>query len=97
MNKAYQDEATLTTDFSVLRREIAVYQRPSRLKSSWQLGTTLIAYAALWVLIWFVLQYSIWLTLPLILLAAGFLIRMSIIFHDCGHGSFFRSQRANHI
>ena len=35
--------------------------------------------------------------MPLSLLAAGFLVRIFIIQHDCGHGSFFRSRRANNI
>jgi len=34
---------------------------------------------------------------PLAILAGGFLVRVFIIFHDCGHGSFFRSRKANDI
>jgi omega-6 fatty acid desaturase (delta-12 desaturase) len=40
---------------------------------------------------------SYWLTLPLAMLAAAFLVRLFIIFHDCAHGSFFRSRRANDV
>ena len=29
------------------------------------------------------------------MLAAGFLVRVFIIFHDCGHGSFLPSRKAN--
>jgi omega-6 fatty acid desaturase (delta-12 desaturase) len=36
-------------------------------------------------------------TLALAVPAAGFLVRIFIIFHDCGHGSFFRSRGANHF
>ena len=43
------------------------------------------------------LGVSYWLTLALAVPAAGFTMRIFIIFHDCGHGSFFRSQRANEI
>ena len=43
----------------------------------------------------FTLKISFWLTLPLMLLAAGFLVRIFIIFHDCGHGSFFKSKKLN--
>jgi omega-6 fatty acid desaturase (delta-12 desaturase) len=32
-----------------------------------------------------------------VLLASGFLVRIFIIFHDCGHGSYLRSRRANDI
>jgi omega-6 fatty acid desaturase (delta-12 desaturase) len=38
---------------------------------------------------------SYWLTLFLSVLAAGFLVRIFIIFHDCGHGSFFQSNKLN--
>lgn len=41
------------------------------------------------------LSLSLWIVLPLSVLAAGFLVRIFIIQHDCGHGSFFRSRRAN--
>jgi omega-6 fatty acid desaturase (delta-12 desaturase) len=41
------------------------------------------------------LSYSYWLTLALALPAAGFLVRIFIIQHDCGHGSFFKSRKAN--
>jgi omega-6 fatty acid desaturase (delta-12 desaturase) len=41
------------------------------------------------------LQFSYWITLALSIPAAGFLMRTFIIFHDCGHGSFFKSQKAN--
>jgi omega-6 fatty acid desaturase (delta-12 desaturase) len=42
-------------------------------------------------------KISYWLVLPLMPLAAGFLTRSFIIAHDCGHGAFFRSRRANTI
>jgi omega-6 fatty acid desaturase (delta-12 desaturase) len=41
------------------------------------------------------LAYSYWLTLALALPAAGLLVRIFIIQHDCGHGSFFKSRKAN--
>jgi omega-6 fatty acid desaturase (delta-12 desaturase) len=41
------------------------------------------------------LEYSYWYTLALSILAAGFLVRAFIIFHDCTHGSFFNSRKAN--
>src|ERR1051326_5050650 len=43
------------------------------------------------------LGVSVWTTPPLLLIAAGFLVRIFIIQHDCGHGSFLRSRRANNI
>jgi omega-6 fatty acid desaturase (delta-12 desaturase) len=43
------------------------------------------------------LEVSYWLTLALSPLAAGFMVRTFIIFHDCGHGSFFKSRVANDV
>jgi omega-6 fatty acid desaturase (delta-12 desaturase) len=45
----------------------------------------------------FSLRYGYWLTLLLAFPAAGFMVRMFIIFHDCCHGSFFKSRQANAI
>jgi omega-6 fatty acid desaturase (delta-12 desaturase) len=61
----------------------------------WQLLSTLLPYAALWALMTWSVNVSIWLTLPLMILAAGFLVRIFIIFHDCGHGAYFKSRKAN--
>jgi omega-6 fatty acid desaturase (delta-12 desaturase) len=71
------------------------YQKPNALRASWQLVNSLGSYAAVWVLLWFSLQVSWWLTMPLAVLAGALLIRVFILFHDCGHGSFFASRRAN--
>ncbi|MEZ5071528.1 MAG: fatty acid desaturase [Bacteroidales bacterium] len=73
------------------------YNRPDPKKSIWQIVNSLGPYAALWYLMYLSLEISYVLTLGLSLLAAGFLVRMFIIFHDCGHGSFFKSTRANKI
>jgi omega-6 fatty acid desaturase (delta-12 desaturase) len=79
----------------LLKSEIHVYQRSSKAKSIWQLCNTLIPYLGLLTLSYFAFKVSFWLALPVILITSGFLIRTFIIFHDCGHGSFFQSRRAN--
>lgn len=76
---------------------VARYQRPSTRRATWQLINTLVPYAGLWCLMYLALKVSWWLTLPLAALAGGFLVRIFIIFHDCGHGSFFPSRRANDL
>jgi omega-6 fatty acid desaturase (delta-12 desaturase) len=93
---------TVTTDLSSadkaqIRTILSGYQRPSIGRSAWQLANTLIPYFVLWgVMVWS-LKISYFLTLALAVLAAGFLVRAFIIFHDCGHGSFFKSRRANDV
>lgn len=78
------------------RKAIEKYREPSTRQAAWQVANTFIPYALLWaVMYWTQLQGWYWVTLPLALLAGLFLVRIFIIFHDCGHGSFFPSQRAN--
>jgi len=76
---------------------IAAYARPDLRKSLWQTINTLIPYFALFYIAIRSVEISLWLTLPLSILTAGFMVRAFIIFHDCGHGSFFGSQRANDL
>ncbi|NKB88842.1 MAG: fatty acid desaturase [Acidobacteria bacterium] len=56
---------------------------------------SLLPYAGMWVLMYWSLDYSYWLTLALSIPAGGLLVRIFIIFHDCTHGAFFQSKRAN--
>ena len=44
---------------------------------------------------WALMHVSYWLTLALALPAAGFLVRLFMIQHDCGHGAFFRTHAIN--
>jgi len=76
---------------------VGQFNKPDVGKSIWQIINSFVPYALLWVVMYFSLQVSYLLTLGLSLLTAGFLIRIFIIFHDCGHGSFFRSKKANKI
>jgi acyl-lipid omega-6 desaturase (Delta-12 desaturase) len=76
---------------------VAKYQKQSIARGLWQLTNTLIPYISLWSLMYFCVDFSLWLLPPLVLLAGGFLVRIFIIFHDCGHGSFFKSSSANHL
>ena len=85
------------TDKAAWKKAIAPYQQPDLRRSLWQLANTLIPYTLLWVLMALAVRVSYWLTIPLIILTAGFMIRAFIIFHDCGHGAFFASRRANEI
>ena len=74
---------------------LAKYQAPTLPKSLWQLLSTLTLYVIGWVALYQLLAVSYWLTLALMPLVAGFLVRIFIINHDCGHGSFFKERWAN--
>lgn len=73
------------------------FQMPQAWRSVWQVANTLVPYAILWYLIYRSLSVSYWITVPLMLLAAGFMVRAFIIFHDCCHGSFFKSRKATNV
>lgn len=76
---------------------LAPFKQPVLWKSSWQLAST----AVLFVLAWWAghaaLSVGYWLTLLLAVPTALMVVRLFMLQHDCGHGSFFRSRRANTI
>src|SRR5690242_11980362 len=85
------------TNAPAWKQIVARYQKPSVPRGVWQIVNTLVPFIALWFLMYFTVTVSWWLTVPLAILAGAFLVRVFIIFHDCGHGSYFRSRRANDI
>jgi omega-6 fatty acid desaturase (delta-12 desaturase) len=74
---------------------VAKYQAANTWQSIWQVANTFIPFGLLWYLMFLSLTYSYWLTLALAVPTAGLLVRIFIIQHDCGHGSFFKSRKAN--
>lgn len=76
-------------------RTAASFQSPILSHSIWQFATTGAAYAAVLVAMYAAYHVSPWLSLALVLPAAGLVVRLFIIQHDCGHGAFFQSRRAN--
>jgi omega-6 fatty acid desaturase (delta-12 desaturase) len=78
-----------------ITRLLAAYRRPGLAASLFQLLVTLGLWAAMWPIMWWSLGTGYWLTLLLAVPAACFSVRLFILQHDCGHGSFFRSRRAN--
>lgn len=80
-----------------IKGTLTAYQAPTWGKSVWQLVNTLVPYVTLLGLAMRSLSYSVWIAIPLIMLASGFFIRLFIIFHDCGHHSFFTNRLANEI
>jgi len=84
-------------DTSAWKGIVASYQRPSTGRALWQIINTIVPYSMLWYLMYLSLAYPWWTTLLLSMIAAAFLLRVFIIFHDCGHGSFFKSRTANDV
>lgn len=85
---------TITHDW---KKDVAPFEKPRLRISILQLVNTLVPFLVLWTLAYMSLSVSYWLSLVFTVPAAGLLVRIFIIFHDCCHHSFFRSRRANVI
>ncbi|MGG0287603.1 fatty acid desaturase [Peribacillus butanolivorans] len=80
-----------------LRKQVAPFEQSTTKESIWQIINTLGPFIILWYLTYISLSVSYWLALVPAVIAAGFLTRIFIIFHDCTHHSFFKSRRINRI
>jgi omega-6 fatty acid desaturase (delta-12 desaturase) len=76
---------------------LAPYRSPIRGKSIWQLANTTLLFVGMWYLAYRSLEVGWWLTLLLSVPTAIMILRLFMVQHDCGHGSFFKSRRANAI
>ena len=74
---------------------LARYRDPSLARSILEIVITVLPLALLWLAMWAALGVGYWLCVILAVPAAGFLVRLFMIQHDCGHGAFFRHRLAN--
>ena len=84
------------TDARSLTQILANYRKPSQARSIAELTITFVPLVILWMTAWFTfsLGYA-WASLFIAVPAAGFLVRLFMIQHDCGHGTFFAHRQAN--
>jgi omega-6 fatty acid desaturase (delta-12 desaturase) len=78
-----------------LTRALLRYREPDLIRAIFEVCVTVIPFLLLWTLMWLSLDVGYWLTLLLALPTAGFMVRLFIIQHDCGHGAFFHYRAAN--
>src|ERR1700719_2652007 len=71
------------------------YRETSLSRALFELAVTAGALLLGWGLMWLSLAIGYWLTLLLAIPTAGFLVRLFMIQHDCGHGAFFPHRAAN--
>src|ERR1700689_829376 len=77
------------------REALEPYAQPRLGRSLLDLATSVLPYLALTAAMYWALGVSYLLTLLIAIPASGFLIRTFILFHDCSHGSFLSSRKAN--
>jgi acyl-lipid omega-6 desaturase (Delta-12 desaturase) len=80
-----------------LKKQIAPFEKSTTKESVGQIINTVVPFIVLWYLAYISLSVSYWLALVPIVIAAGFMTRIFIIFHDCTHHSFLKNRRANRI
>jgi acyl-lipid omega-6 desaturase (Delta-12 desaturase) len=83
------------TDLRALTQSLAHYREPDHGRSVVEILITVVPFVLLWVMMWLSLHIGYGLYLLLAVPASGFLVRLFMIQHDCGHGSFFRHRLAN--
>jgi acyl-lipid omega-6 desaturase (Delta-12 desaturase) len=82
-------------DVRALTRSLARYREPSHGRSVVEILITVVPFVGLWALMCLAVHIGYGLYLLLAVPAAGFLVRLFMIQHDCGHGSFFRHRLMN--
>jgi omega-6 fatty acid desaturase (delta-12 desaturase) len=89
------DAGALKAQARRLAAHCAKYRGADRRRAIIQILTTTLPFLALLVAMWATVEQAYWLTVLLAIPASGLLVRFFIIQHDCGHGSFLPSARAN--
>jgi omega-6 fatty acid desaturase (delta-12 desaturase) len=89
------DDAVAGFSAASLARRLARYRRPSAPRGLIEIASTAGPLALLCGLAWFAASHHVWWGLALVPLAAGFLMRLFMIQHDCGHGAFLPGKRVN--
>jgi omega-6 fatty acid desaturase (delta-12 desaturase) len=90
-------EEKIKTDLKGWTKIVSKYTKPSSSKALIQILNTFIPYIAIWVLMYFSLEWSYFITLGLAVIAAFFTVRIFIIQHDCGHQNYFKRKWMNQV
>lgn len=89
------DGAAIEDDARAWTAVLARYRQPSIARSTVEIVITALPFAGLWTLAALSAVYGFWPGLLLTIPAAGFLVRLFILQHDCGHGALFPRRMAN--
>ena len=90
-----QKNAVRWAEARTLAQLLGRFREPDNVRGSFELAITAVSFAAIWTLMWVSLYFDCWIGLVGAVPAAGLLVRLFMIQHDCGHGSFFSNRLAN--
>ncbi|MFM9974794.1 MAG: fatty acid desaturase [Beijerinckiaceae bacterium] len=88
-------ETTVSVAFRDWNKLLAPYRSSDLNRSIFEIAVTAIPFIALWATSYFAWTISFWLMVPFALITSGFVVRLFLIQHDCGHGSFFQKAANN--
>jgi acyl-lipid omega-6 desaturase (Delta-12 desaturase) len=93
---AMEERAAVELDARGWWQKLSHYHKPNASRGVYELAITIAPFALAWFLMLLLLRLGyFWLYAPLLLPAAGLLVRLFMIQHDCGHGSFFPNREGN--
>jgi len=88
-------EQEIREDLRDWAKIIKPYKKANTRKAVIQVLNSFLPFIGLWILMYYSLAWSYWITLGLAMLNSFFLVRIFIIQHDCGHQSFFKTRKWN--
>ena len=92
---SHDTPGTQPIDTKRMMRELAAFRDPHTVRSLWELAITMVPFIALTAVMLFAIDAGHYAALALLPLTGLLTLRLFIIQHDCGHGSFLRSKAAN--
>ncbi len=91
--------ATTTSSQQAWSKRLAPYRKPDNRRALLEIAITVVPLVLLWLAIWWLLSVGMVSTIVAAVLAlipaAGLMVRLFIIQHDCGHGALFSSKKLN--
>jgi omega-6 fatty acid desaturase (delta-12 desaturase) len=86
---------SLTVSAKSWATRLAPYRQSDNARAAFELALTLALFVASWIVTYHALKVSGWLAAVLMIVSGGFLVRLFMLQHDCGHLSMFTTKSTN--